>query len=55
LRACEGAAADAPYVEAARRGFQPASWFAGPEAFAARLAKDVADKARLLGRIDLGR
>jgi len=54
-QACEGAAADPAYAEAARRAFQPATWFAGPEAFAARLAKDVADKARLLGRIDLSR
>ena len=54
-RACEGAAADPAYAEAARRAFQPAAWFAGPEEFAVRLAKDVADKARLLGRIDLSR
>jgi tripartite-type tricarboxylate transporter receptor subunit TctC len=54
-RACEGAAADPAYAEAARRAFQPEAWFAGSDAFAARLAKDVNDKARLLARIDVQR
>lgn len=54
-RACEAAAADPLYVEAAKRGFQPRSWYAGPEDFAARITRDTAEKARLLQRIDLSR
>jgi len=51
--ACLAAAADPLYAEAARRGFQPAAYAADPAAFAARIARDTAEKARLLQRIEL--
>jgi len=53
--ACEAGMADPAYREAARRGFQPAELYLGPEALAARLQRDVEAKARLLRGITLER
>ena len=53
--ACETAVADPAYREAARRGFQPAELFLGPEALAAKLQRDIVAKARLLAGITLER
>lgn len=46
--ACAEAVKDPGYLEAARRAFQPPEIHLGPEAFAARLSRDVAVKARQL-------
>lgn len=53
--ACAGAAADPLYRTAAQRAFQPASYYLGAAAFGERLARDIADKARILARLDLQR
>ncbi len=53
--ACAGAAAEPGYEEATRRGFQPRDYHAGPAEFAARLAQDAADKARVLRGVRLER
>ncbi len=46
--ACAEAARDEGYRAAARRALQPETYHTGADAFAARLARDVADKAGLL-------
>ena len=53
--ACLAAGAAPTYAEAARRGFQPAEFLAGPAPFAARIARDAAEKARVLQRIELAK
>lgn len=52
--ACEGAAHDEIYVNAARNAFQPANYFDPADVFHSRLQQDIEDKARLLGTLDLG-
>ena len=52
-RACLAAGGEPAYAEAARRGFQPTEYLAGPGPFTARIARDTAEKARLLQRIEL--
>jgi tripartite-type tricarboxylate transporter receptor subunit TctC len=51
--ACAGAVTDEAYRAAARRALQPASHHLGAAAFAARLARDVADKAEVLRTLPL--
>jgi len=51
--ACLAAGGEPAYAEAARRGFQPTEYLAGPGPFTARIARDTAEKARLLQRIEL--
>jgi len=51
--ACEGAAHEEAYRDAARRGFQPNEPYAGMDAFGAAIRRDVADKERLLRAINL--
>ena len=53
--ACAGAAADPAYAEVARRGYQPLNYHLGPQAFAARLSAEYAEKARLIPTIRLDR
>ncbi|MCK8787681.1 tripartite tricarboxylate transporter substrate binding protein [Roseomonas sp. NAR14] len=53
--ACAEVAADELYRAAARRALQPADYHTGAEAFAGRLARDVAQKAALLRAIGLAR
>ncbi len=53
--ACAAAATEPSYAEAARRGFQPQAYHLGPEAFAARLQAEIAEKARLLAGLRLDR
>lgn len=51
--ACAGAAAEEVYRDAARRGFQPEHPYADQAGFAAALARDIAEKARLLRSLGL--
>jgi len=53
--ACAGAATDEAYVAMARRTLQPANYYLGTAAFAARMAQDVAAKEALLRSIGLMR
>ncbi len=53
--ACAAAATDPGYAEAARRSFQPAQFHLGPQAFAARMRDEIAEKARLLAGLRLER
>jgi len=51
--ACARAALGEGYAAAARRALQPEAYHLGAEDFALRLAEDIAQKARLLGGINL--
>lgn len=51
--ACDGAAHDDLYVQAAKNAFQPVNYFADAKTFGERLQKDIDDKARLLARIEV--
>jgi tripartite-type tricarboxylate transporter receptor subunit TctC len=51
--ACARAALGEGYAAAARRALQPEAYHLGAEDFARRLAEDIAQKARLLGGINL--
>ncbi|MDB5378310.1 MAG: tripartite tricarboxylate transporter family receptor [Rubritepida sp.] len=53
--ACAGAATDETYVTMARRTLQPASYYLGTIAFAARMANDMRSKEVLLRSIGLHR
>ncbi|TPG59664.1 tripartite tricarboxylate transporter substrate binding protein [Roseomonas nepalensis] len=53
--ACAAVAAEEGYRAAARRALQPDAYHAGAAAFAARLARDVAEKAELLRAIEPAR
>lgn len=52
--ACEGAAHDDLYVQAAENAFQPTNYFDPAEEFHERLMQDIEDKARLLDQLDVG-
>lgn len=54
-QACAGAATDEPYVAMARRTLQPANYYQGAAAFAARMREDRQAKETLLRRIGLMR
>lgn len=49
--ACDGAAHDEFYRQAAKRAAQPVKYYGGPEAFGKRLQQDVETKARLLKQL----
>jgi tripartite-type tricarboxylate transporter receptor subunit TctC len=51
--ACAGATSDETYVDAARRGFQPASVYADSAAFSAALQRDITEKDKLLRALKL--
>jgi tripartite-type tricarboxylate transporter receptor subunit TctC len=50
--ACEGAASDTVYSEAAKRAFQPQSYYADGATFANELRRDVEDKKRILSQME---
>jgi tripartite-type tricarboxylate transporter receptor subunit TctC len=53
--ACEGAAKDAAYAEAAKRGGQPDTYYADRNIFKQRLDRDIDAKKRLLNKMGLAR
>ncbi|MCC7348621.1 MAG: tripartite tricarboxylate transporter substrate binding protein [Variibacter sp.] len=53
--ACEGAAREPAYVEAAKRGGQPDNYYASRQVFAERFKRDIEAKKRLLTKMGLVR
>lgn len=53
--ACEGAAKDAAYADAAKRGGQPDTYYADRATFRQRLDRDIDAKKRLLTKMGLAR